>query len=450
MTFARRTVAVALILLAGVAALMVSLGVRYLRGRNTNCIIIVLDAARPDHLSCNGYFRPTSPNIDALASEAVIFEQAYATGSYTPPSGASLLTSTYPWNHKVIEHGEAIPSSLTTLQECFGARGFSTAAFLANGEACVGQARTLFDDFTLYELQEPSENVAQQVSQWIAQHCLERFFIFVWFMPPHNPYTPPEEYVAFLEDPSQRPFECTTEVLVEKSRSEALRQLTDQEKEYIIAMYDANLLYADACVGTIFQALKDTDVYDRTAVWIMSDHGEAFAEHDTLLHCGSVYEEEIRIVSILKLPKHMRRTARIATPVSLIDVMPTLVSLFRLVAPAGQMEGINLSRLIVKGHPVERDFLAFRSSQLEPFHGVRFGPYKYFVHPRTGSQYLFDLRSDPGEKNPLNERNPEMLELGARLVDSLGALDDESQWSRPAREMDPETYKRLRALGYIR
>ena len=281
--------------LAGVACVLAGLltalvacrqGDRVARG----VIVVDIDTLRADHLGTYGYPRATSPNLDAFARRGVQFDWTFSQAPYTLPSQTSILTALYPSSHLVLHDGDRLSPEHVTLAERFAGAGWTTAAFVDGGylkpHFGLDQGFASYLDLNGGGLQagEP------RIREWLGEHREERFFLFVHTYDVHSPYAPPAPYrerFASLVAPPSAGFEPTSEVL-EAIRlaqySDSPVRLEANDLAYAEAMYDAEIAYVDAWFGRLQTTLSELGLAESTVVAVVSDHGEEFGEHGSVLH----------------------------------------------------------------------------------------------------------------------------------------------------------------------
>jgi arylsulfatase A-like enzyme len=290
-------------------------------------ILISIDTLRADHLGCYGYTGARTPNIDALAAEGALFENAATAAPLTLPAHSSIFTGRTPLRHGIVDNfGFRLPDGETTLAEKLNAHGFATGgfagAFVLDSRFGVAQGFETYVD----RFETPSESAtglgghersADQVLppalEWMAGQGERPFFAFVHFFDPHAPYDPPS---AFLEAPG----------------SDAAR-------------YDAEIAFVDSQVGKLVAFLKERGLYGDSLIVLLADHGESLGEHGESTHGLFVYDATIR-VPLLVRGRGIVPGTRIGAQVRTIDVMPTVLELLGL-TPGPEVEGRSLEPLLV-------------------------------------------------------------------------------------------------------
>ena len=423
--------------------------------RGANLIIVVLDAARADHFGAYGYQRDTTPNADALFADSIVFEEAYCLAPNTKASVASLFTAQFPDTHGVVGMFVALSPEVPTLAEVLKENGFRTVCFSANPflslefgfERGFDEFHEIFRQVNLKanELgQVPAELLGQAATSWFQEHGEERFFAYLHFLEPHNPYAPPE------------PF--------------ADRYRGDTRHETLIAAYDGNLAYVDTVVGEVLSALERLGLVENSVIVLMSDHGEAFGEHGRFYHADTVYQETARVPLAVRLPSACGAKPESRSEIiPIVDLMPTMLDLLGVAFPAS-MQGRNRLGLLAGEEEAEPFYAVSRSRGRDGTGGVE-RP-EEVVYALTTPQYtlmlgnkgkrveLYDRESDPGQRrNIASERQEVTATLRGQFEDWA-----KMQRARPVvlrggevlvseeRRAEPSdrTKEHLKALGYLK
>jgi arylsulfatase A-like enzyme len=425
-----------------------------------NLLLVVLDAARADHFGCYGYDRPTTPNIDRLAEESVLFERAVSNASFTIGSVASLLSGLPPGQHGVVDNGSVLSQKTTTLAEVLAGRGYRTAAFTENplidrdfgyGQG-FQQFRQLLPERTPGEDLDLSQSGAHvaEMAAWIERGGSDApFFLYTHFLRPHNPYHAlPAHAGRFSRDYSGELRGRTRELVVINA---GWLEPSEGDLQQLIDLYDENLLSADALVGELIDALRQRDLLESTIVALVSDHGEGFLEHEWVSHGFQVYHEDVHVPFLIRFPTALSvPPGREKALVQLTDLMPTLLAAVG-VSDGVETPGWNLMPLLA-GVSSERKRPPVVS------HGkmgisLRDGDLK-FIRETKGPRderrrLLFDLSDDPRELRDLAAfREPEAERMRVRLS---AVLKRQTQRASEAslKQLDPDRIEKLRALGYV-
>ncbi len=309
-----------------------------------NVILVMIDALRADALGTYGATTGATPALDAFAGESVVFEQFVTSASWTRSSTASLFTSLAPSSHSC-EHKSAVLSpAVTTLAEQLGEAGYATGGLPNNANITAAQGFGQGFDWypyepsyplwasessyalSLYQLLRtrvyarlvtarrvedfyaPAETQLQRANRWLEANAAQKSFLFVHLMEPHDPYFrhPYDgEAVGRVEDPWP----------------------AETEAEHLRELYRGEVRWVDAALGTFFDELRARGLYDDAAIIVTSDHGEEFFDHGGWWHGTTLYEEQVHVPLIIKLPRGERAGARVTWQVRQVDVAPTIAAL---------------------------------------------------------------------------------------------------------------------------
>ena len=460
-------------------------------------VLISLDTLRPDHLGFYGYEKFTSPVLDTLALESVVFDDASSTAAWTLPAHASMLTGLFPFTHGVLSSRRALPDHVPTLASILGDAGWDTGAAV-NVEWLRKETFKLTRDFAKYSWapstlsrRSPSRWVTDQTIDWIDAMGDGRLFVFAHYYHLHTDYasdpayeklflTPyegivdgtgwqlkkvslPQEYIDFCHSDFDVDRCSFGEVFVIDESMERLR-LSGDDVRRLEELYDAQIRQLDTELSRLFAALRTRGLLDETLLIVTSDHGEEFMEHGSVEHSMTAYQETVRVPLLMRGPG-IPRGLRIPTPVSLVDLVPTILAQIGVEGPAN-IEGLDLAPLWSGREGSGREGAAFSDRYLYVeaaggvshnyfagnffpiYRAVRRGNYKLILEAKSDTSFLYDLSQDPGEQHDISQSE---LELKAQLLSVAGeryAVPHEIPDANRV-ELDPEDVKRLRALGYL-
>jgi len=418
-------------------------------------LLVVLDAARARQFGAYGYPHPTTPEIDRIAREGVVFERAYAPAVYTLASMASLWTSLHPDEHGAgVEQGVKLGRGPLTLAERLETRGISTGGFVANGMA--GPAFGLERGFSRFVEVfrghgSGADSFRHEFWPWLEAHRAARFFAYAHYREPHFPYDAPASYVARFGPDAPLPPEARTQESFITQVNWRGRELSPEEQAHLVRLYDANLAYADAEIGALRRHLEALGVWDRLVVIVTADHGEALYEHDGFVgHNQQLYEPSVHVPLIMRFPSGRGPAGtRVAGLVDSLDVAPTIVDAFGL-PPQAQAGFAGRSLLPVALGAPGKDAVFSRTTGERPRYMLRDARFKYVYHSRFGPEELFDLEQDPDEEHELSARRPLLTafyrqQLAAFL---LGLRRGQGELV-PEGDLTPEQRENLKALGYV-
>ena len=441
-----------------------------------NVLFIVVDTLRADHLPSYGYDDGSTPNLDAFANDAVRFDMAFANASWTRPSFASILTGRMPSNHGVMHKPDALPDAITTLPEAMREGGYYTGGIVTNYN--VGPYFNFHQGFDRYEYLEPefvlgaddnaaklllvqflrqkietfrakrgqvdpgstyrdAEVVNRELLSWIdsrsgsSDHPNAPFFSFVGYMDPHDPYY-------------DHPYSGS-------GYSRAAHQTPEpEEAPRLRALYDGEITFWDEHFGNLVRELKSRGLYDDLTIIITSDHGEEFCDHGGFWHGTTLYDEQVRVPLLIKLPESRRGGTVVRHWVQSVDLMPSLLREMGLEVPEGVQGGD-----VFEGTDVVYAEESHEGNILESLRERVGTDERKIIVANPGNPRglepveMYRVDFDPGEQENVAERETsEVARLLTRVEEQRrdaaeGAVQAES------REMDAATLERLCALGYI-
>lgn len=415
-------------------------------------ILIDIDTLRADGLGTYGNPHARTPNLDEFAAGACRFEWAFAQAPYTLPSQVSILTSIYPHSHGVVRERDRLAPAALTLAEVFQAESWTTAAFVDGGYVSepFGFAQG-FDTFVDGDRGGLARS-AGPIREWLTQNRKDPFFLLVHTYDTHTPYAPPEplrsRFAATVGPPTPG-FEPTAELLEEvraSQWSESPRRLAAADLRYARALYDAEVAYVDEWFGRFLDDLEKLGIAENAVIAVVSDHGEEFGEHGSVLH-EKLYATVTRVPMIVRVPGGDPVVIRRA--VDTVDLMPTLIELAGLPLPEG-LQGRSLASSVLRGiEPMDELGLAH-----SPFWGdqraVVSDEFHLVLTLDSSRVELFRYRTDPLELHDLaEEAEAEVEGLIRGMRGSVAALPTSTELRLEA-DIDPEAEASLRALGYLR
>ncbi|HIC88341.1 MAG TPA: DUF4976 domain-containing protein [Anaerolineae bacterium] len=395
-----------------------------------NVLLIYIDTLRADHLSCYGYHRETSPGLDALAAEGVLFERLYCPAIPTQPSYTTLYTGQHSITHSIVTHGgTAWPNEHSPwLTEILQQHGYTTCAVdnLYSMKPWFVRGYEFYIDPSLrhpYRQAYPCEGFNQRAIPWLKQHADEPFFLFVHYWDPHTPYLPPEQYrgLYYQGDPTD-PRHTSLAPLWHQPFGEWWqrdwfpqfgfdRPLTDAE--FLVAMYDAEIRYVDDAMAALLEALEATGVAEETLVIVTSDHGEEMYEHEVFFDHHGLYEGNIHAPLIVHWPGKAQPGRRIPHLVQSVDLAPTVLDALGIEVP-DTMEGHSLVPYLTgeRNEPIY-DRLITQECTWQAAWAIRTDEYKLILYREPGlhgepMRELYDLRADPGERQNLAGQLPDV------------------------------------------
>jgi arylsulfatase A-like enzyme len=417
-----------------------------------------MDTLRADHLGCYGYTRDTSPNLDSLSKESLLFKQVVAQAPYTISSHMSMLTSLYPSFHKVnLIRESTMNPKINTLAEFLYNNGYRTWAIVGGGQ--MSSAYGLSEGFESYtEFTSPHRDVGrkiQEIISFIEEEKNNNFFIFFHSYKPHAPYHPLPPYDTMFNPDYSGPISGSIEQI--EAINSGQIEVTPDDLEHLIALYDGDIREMDDQIVELFDFLKREGLDRRTLVIFTSDHGEEFGEHGKYgVHSHTVYDELLLVPLIFYFPEKLPKGAVCDAQVQLVDIMPTILDLIGIDLKEIHIHGESLLSLIKNGPEVGRDRYAFSerlAADRNHFRSLRSSGYKYIMHEVKKRNFVdhlyYDLISDPKEQNSLKlspEKLREMFNQILFLIEEAKIVDTFQR----GRKIDKDTLEALKALGYIK
>lgn len=420
-----------------------------------NLLFVVVDTWRADHCSLYGYERPTTPHLDELARDALVFEDAISQCSWTAPAVASLLTGLYPTEHGVV-HGEPLQPRQQTLMEHLQQAGLSTYALSTNPligpEDGYAQGVETFE----YLPHLRADEVNQYFLHWLDDRRGWRWGAYLHYMDPHDPYDAPAPAGRAFTDPGYQGLfvqqgEALNDLFHTVNFGHPPAHAYDAEDlAYLEAAYDGEILFWDQQFGQLIAELRRRGELERTVVAITSDHGEEFAEHGMFKHGHQLYDESVRVPLVLYAPGRVepgRRRAQVETR--------------RLSRAVLQL--LNLDRSAPRPDDLLRigdgdAWPAFSHTMHQPapdearrpvVASVRESGWKLIRWFEETSEALYRLDVDPGETTDVAAQNPLMQERYHQLLVRWLGTSEPGEGSEDRAPLDPELVERLKALGYI-
>jgi arylsulfatase A-like enzyme len=395
-----------------------------------NVLLISVDSLRRDHLSSYGY-RPifakdelTTPAVDGLVRDGVLFEDAVSTTSWTLPAHMALMTGLADTLHGVTDNAKRLDPAIDTLAELLSARGYHTGGFFSGpnlhpvfgfgaGFETYANASGLALPDAAFEASEDEANallgihgqshkgltspeVNRRALAWLddAAGGEEPFFLFLHYWDPHYNYVPPADYAARF-DPSYTGGSDGSRFI------ETYDIKSSRARLHILSLYDAEIRYTDDHIGLVLARLDELGLADDTLVVFVSDHGDEFFEHKKKGHQRNFFDESIRVPMVMRWPGHLPAGLRIDPQVRLQDVLPTVAELVD-IAPPAYVTGTSLVPLIEgasEGPPAQVFELNLPRRDTHRFGLRQKGLYVYWDQTK-GEGAFYDLSTDPKEQRP--------------------------------------------------
>ena len=389
-----------------------------------NVVFITLDTTRADRIGAYGFPSAGTPNIDRVAHDGVLFEQAESVSSLTLPAHCSLFTGRFPFEHQVRDNGVPLPEEERTLAQILHEQGLRTgaftAAFVLDGRWGLARGFDVYDGPARVPRTEQGgrgsdrragNEVVSHAVAWLESIRSDRFFAWLHFYDAHAPYD--------AADRTTRP-----------------------------PGYQPAISFMDAQIGRVLAFLDAQGIRDHTVIIIVGDHGESLGDHGELTHGLFVYESVTRVPLIIEVPDDKKHDRRVNALVRSVDVVPTILDLLE-IPSAASLSGKSLAPLITGEKTRDRDLEAYSETMYPRDHfgwsdlrAIRSGRFKFIVAPRPE---LYDLWADSAERVNLYDTR---RTLAAKLADALRALQERNP-DHAVDALDPEVAARLSAVGYV-
>ena len=426
-----------------------------------NVILISLDTLRADRLGCYGYPTPTSPDIDRIAAEGILFENAYSQAPWTLPSHTSMLTSRYPTVNQATRKeglvGGKLPKWRVLCAEIFREAGYRTGG-IVDGMFLTDRygLEQGYDDFVAWGHR--ARNIVPRSIRWLERHGDEPFFLFLHIFDIHLPYAlDPGYQEIFLEgghDGDLVPGRSIHAQLRErKKNSGGGLGVDDEDARFLTALYNGGIRYTGDILAHLFRHLEESGLDESTVLVILSDHGEEFLEHKTLQH-GALYRTVTHVPLIFRLPGGEGGGRRVPNTVGLIDVVPTLLDLTGLESPV-PMSGSSLVPLMRGETDRFRRFLFSENRGTGGQVALIDDDYHLIGRLSKGTWEMFRHSEDPleqvnlfdSEKERADSLRSAYMAIEEMLQAEIAAESSRGKKGEPS--LDSRTFEVLKAMGYL-
>jgi arylsulfatase A-like enzyme len=466
-------------------------------------VLISVDTLRADHLSLYGHHRFTSPKLELFAEGGTVFEDASTVAPWTLPAHASMLTGLYPLEHGVIAESTRLPEDIPTVAALLADQGWQTAAAVnsawllqRNFELTRGFENFLFVEDVAHQ-RFPTSGITSQGIRWIEELGDKNLFVFMHYYDVHSDYKSLQTFENLFVSPYDGTADGTTWQLqlasfppefVKACRtnpdlnschfgkgkyanhldsSTKVLDFNPADLLHVEELYDAGIRQFDDEIGRLFDFLKSTGKMDSALIIITSDHGEEFLEHGSLYHYITTYQEVLHVPLILR-GKGVPAGLRVEAPVSIVDILPTILS-WAEVEPPLQVNGHDLTPLLknseeIPGTPNPSNLFFERFQYAEASGGIQWkdaiagevaiyssirqGNYKLIMTEGGNVVGLYNLEVDPHEKVDLALTQPSVLKALKNELDRRTQEIEARPKSDNQIELDPDEIEKLRALGY--
>jgi len=441
-----------------------------------NVVLISIDMLRPDHLNCYGYPRDTSPAIDQLADEGVLFENVISSASWTLPAHCAMLTGLTDSVHGCMNTENKLDPSRITLAERLRDAGYSTFGFFSgpylhpvfgldqgfdeyvdctsyptvSRDAALAAGRVESDAINRRSHEDiTSPRVLHAVLRRLNDQTRRPFFFFIHLWDVHFDFLPPPPYDRMFDPDYEGPI-TGRDFFYDWNINAKMKR---RDLEHLLALYDGEIRWTDEHVRQILERIDELGLRENTIVVLTADHGTEFFEHGDKGHRKTLFDEVIRVPLIVRYPARFPAGRRFADQTRIIDILPTITDLVGMGTPSNVM-GQSLVPL-VEGGRLEQDNLALSrlnsvGRRLTSFRR----PERKTIHEKLRDGYLiYDLTSDPDEKHPLRDANDPVIAAAREDVRAGRAWRDAylKCWPPPktTSALTPELRRKLESLGYL-
>ena len=404
-----------------------------------NIVILAIDTLRADHLGCYGYPKPTSPAIDALAAESVLFERAFAAGIPTTPSFTTLYTGLHPYRHGIVTHSgnRRLSDRLLLMPQLIKERGYVTAAcdnLVVQGEGRGSWFARGYDHYSGF-LYRPFGNQSANltgralglIDEYAGPESPAPLFLFLHYWDPHTPYGPQPPFDTLHYRQGEGPVDMADVRRIHPEYYDAflgdMKLRHPDDYAYVVAQYDGEISQVDVEVGRIVAALKARGCWENTIFILMADHGECFGEGDFYFDHHGLYDAVTRIALLMRLPGVAPGSRDVL--ISTEDILPTLAELVGLRPPPYPFTGSSFAPVLDGSSTTGRPHVVLAEATRQASLGLRTEDWKlilpivedaagrplpdFYGRPRDPAPLLFDLRADPDEQHDLRGERPDKL-----------------------------------------
>lgn len=454
-----------------------------------NILLIVMDAVRVDSLSCYGYHKKTTPNIDRLAEQGTLFENAFSASAWTPPAHGSIFTGDYPSRHGVLRPNLYLDPSNITLAEILAKNGYRTIAFSsphitpARGFDKGFQEfylpyiyrdvfKNIYKDFDLvrqsarnvfYGWDKLAFYITQKIKGKIKENVKKNnpFFIYVNYKLTHNPYYRDGIFKRIKYNGLDGEKIKGLAGLLGCKYNNGEMEISREEMETVKLFYDNGITHLDSILGGLFGFLVKRKILENTLIVILADHGDCFGEHRLMYHTASLYDELIHVPLIMIYSPQIPKSRRIKGLVSLIDVFPTILELAEadparihnadITRSNPKIDGVSLADFEDRDYHkyvfAERDRAKIVGPLNQELKCVRDKNYKYILD-EEGLAELYDMNKDPFEQNNIAPKEAEIaLKYKNIISENLNPFGVLPKGRRDVQE-EKKIIEKLKALGY--
>jgi arylsulfatase A-like enzyme len=435
-----------------------------IRGQKSpHVFIYLIDTLRADHLSCYGYDKKTTPNIDEFSKDGVVFNNCFASASWTKPTVGSILTGLYPNKHRAERKDDKLSAGVVMISEILKSLGYSTVHLTSNGH--ITKAFNFDQGIDFYKLSKTWHNSSEIINMDLFElmesnpDLLEKpIYAYLHTVDPHDPYAPRARFLKLkkvIQDEERYSPWAKIRTKIEN------RSLTEEEIGYVVSLYDCEILQNDFYFGQFIDYLKQKGLYENSVIVMTSDHGEQFNEHGGYFHGSSIYNEEIHVPLIIKFPDNELSGSQSDLFMSQVDILPTVLEYLGVEIPQ-EVDGVSLLYHLKKSD-VDRTIFIKESVDKFNFAGFIYPSdqtkqiirYKDESYTTVINHEMYNLNYDFHESNNLLKTMSPFYYGSLKFkIDCLLENMERSAFTKEDKvdykNVDPETIRAIKALGYIK
>ncbi|MBU1627526.1 sulfatase [bacterium] len=450
-----------------------------------NILLVTIDTLRQDHLSSTGYKDITTPSIDFFSKNGITFSNAQCQIPVTTPSHSSILTGLNPYIHKSRNNGTPISDNVTTITEVLSKIGYITAAFVSGSTlqaklSGLNMGFEYYDQFLcprffdqrlyllmfgklalklgLYDgVEKSAERTNEAVLHWLKKNSGKKFFLWVHYFDAHAPYNKHNGLSSAYLDGEK--FDLKADYKLINSIYDGVYKPSQAEINYIISLYDGEIMFVDRHLGKLMKALREMDIFDNTLMILTADHGESLGEHNYYFYHGSkLYDPSLKVPLFFMGHGLERSGSIIEKQVRLIDIAPSIMSIIRN-DYVWRIDGSSLfplasidspPRLSYSENVNKLSFTAAFTAQKDNMlkkRAIRINEEKYIDNPNDEMDEFYDLASDPRELTNILKYKSDVENYKNLISDIKEKF--ENQDNSPKSKLDKKALEDLKTLGYV-
>ena len=453
-------------------------------------LLLTVDTLRYDAVSVYEGSKNPTPSLEELAKQSVVFDNAYSTSGWTVPSVSSILSGLNPLTHQVSSSAR-FDDTYTTISETFAEYGYRTAAIVSNPILFPNMyiSDKGFHDYQAFPSKQykrssfglallwrlfpkhwppdvSTTDMTDLATRWYDQNQGSQTFLWLHYLDPHDPYTPPEIFMNKEDKERTKGETIPSSNLTFNSRRNTAPNVSKSlnKKDRLHGLYEAEARYTDHEIGRLLDSLKDKGMFDDMLIVFVSDHGEEFTDHGKSGHGHTLYNELIHVPFLIKMPGQSQ-PVKVTENVSVVDIYPTIVELCDLSVDDKSWDGQSLKDFFEPTgiEPKVAPMISAFTLKSADSQSIIFNGYKLISNVVAGKDELYWLDEDPKELHDIAQEQPEKVEqLKTMLADAfasantkraqlgLSPIGDKSTASKDANDaMTQEQQEALEALGYL-